>query len=156
MNEKVAKKIGEAYAFSQVLIELYRKTSSVFNELLESHTATLTHTASEQITQLNIVAEAGGMGDVVREKATRTGEKITEMGEFYVGDDWSDSAEVLEWLSFFLGAAVIHWQLIAGAAQELSDDSFERTARDGAAYYAALLDVARVKAEAIGHARAQG
>ena len=127
----------------------------VLEALLGEHASGITEITAKQQTDLQELAETAGMGDMMLEKAARTQKKITEMGESYVGDDWDDSAEVLEWLSFFLGAAVIHWQLITGSAKELGDERFIRVAGDGAEYYFTLLNTARSKAEDIGRARAQ-
>jgi hypothetical protein len=155
MNEKVAKKIGEAYAFARVLGQLSEGEPVLFKDLFSQDALNIKSATDMQIVDLDVVARVGGVVEIVHGKAGRTSKKITEMGEFYVGNDWDDSAEVLEWLSFFLGAAVIHWQLIGGCAKGLSDKDFEGVASRGTQYYAGLLELARVKAESIGFSRAQ-
>ena len=155
MNENVIKKIGEAHAFAQGLENLKMGLPEVLEALLGEHAGGVIDAATKQQIDLSEVAEAGGMSDMMIEKAGRTLKKITEMGEKYVGDDWDDPAEVLEWLSFFLGAAVIHWQLITGSAKELGDERFVQIASGGAEYYFTLFSAARTKAEAIGRTRAQ-
>lgn len=156
MNERTAQKIGEAYAFAQVLSALNEQTPSVMSELLGEYATDIEANATRQVAELDAVAEGADMGDVVRDKAANTASKITEMGETYIGSTEDDPAEMLEWLSFFLGAAVIHWQLIAGSANELGNESFEATAKQGAEYYHELLHVVRTKAEEIGRMRARG
>jgi hypothetical protein len=155
MNEKVAKKIGEAYAFAEVFGELALKFPVLMKELFLQDSANIRSATDLQKGDLDKIISASGMADVVKAKVEKTSKKITEMGEFYVGDAWDDPAEVLEWMSFFLGAAVIHWQLIVGCGKGLPDNNLGETASKGASYYAGLLEVAREKAESIGLARAQ-
>jgi len=156
MNEKISKKVGEAHAFSVVFAGIFNKTPGVVKELLGEHSDSVIETTSQQISELGSIIDEEGVTEIVTTKSEKTSNKISEMGEFYVGDDWDDSAEVLEWLSFFLGAAVIHWQLVVGAAKEMDNPEFERITEEGADYYATLLNVARRKAEDIGKERAQG
>ncbi len=156
MTEKTAKKIGEAYAFAQVLSETYNSNTEVMNELLGEHAETLLDITRVQTEELSDIAEEGNMVEVVLPKAERTGAKITKMGEMYVGDDWDDVAEVLEWMSFFVGGAIVHWQLIAGSAHEMKHDHFANIAGVGTEYYASLMKQLRDYALAVGKARAQG
>ena len=153
MNEKIAKKIGEAYAFSIVLKELKVKTSDVFIELFGDDSKNVLEVSSMQIKSLEELSKEFSMKDTVITKAEKTSKKITEMGEFYVGNDWDDSAEVLEWMSFFLGAAIVHWQLILGAAKKMNNKEFELICNDGVDYYSQLLNKAKLKAEEIGAER---
>ncbi|PIT92488.1 MAG: hypothetical protein COU08_02150 [Candidatus Harrisonbacteria bacterium CG10_big_fil_rev_8_21_14_0_10_42_17] len=153
MNEKTAKKIGEAYAFAQVCDELYQKTPGVLEDLLDTHARDISEKTREQRKKLETVSEE--VKEIVLAKAEKTSKKITTMGNLYVGDDWDDPAEVLEWLSFFLGGAIIHWQLIKGSASERENREFETIANEGVQYYTTLFETTRNKAEAIGHARAK-
>jgi len=154
MNEKIAKKIGEAYAFSVVLKEIKEKTPGVFTELFDTESEKISDVSINQISSLEKLSEEFSMKDVVIIKAEKTSKKISEMGDFYVGDDWDDSAEVLEWMSFFLGAAIVHWQLILGAAKKIENTEFVSISKDGVDYYSQLLDKAKIKAEEIGAERA--
>ena len=94
------------------------------------------------------------MDEVVLPKSERTAEKITKMGDMYVGDDWDDAAEVLEWMSFFVGGAIVHWQLITGAAKEMDHEHFENTAGVGTEYYETLMKQLKASATQIGKERA--
>ncbi|MEM9336345.1 MAG: hypothetical protein AAGA35_00620 [Patescibacteria group bacterium] len=153
MNEKIAKKVGEAHAFAAVLNKTFTDHSAVMGELFGTHAEGITNTAIEQQKGLEAVATAAGMDEVVTTKSGKTGEKITKMGEMYVGDDWDDVAEVLEWMSFFIGGAVIHWQLIVGAAKEMDNSDFQTTAEAGAEYYHTLLHQLKDYAEQVGKDR---
>ncbi|MFW5887163.1 MAG: hypothetical protein ACOCUH_00010 [Bacteriovoracia bacterium] len=155
MNEKVAKKIGEAYAFANVLQKLQDDNKEVIKDLLGEYSDSIKENTETQISELTNISEKGDQKETVITKAEKTSNKITEMGNFYVGDDWDDSAEVLEWLSFFLGAAIVHWQLILGSAKAMGDESFAQVAESGAAYYFELLQQSRIKAEEIGAERSR-
>jgi hypothetical protein len=155
MNEKVSKKIGEAYAFSIVLKNINEKTPSVLKELLGDLADNIDSVSSDQIAKLEEVINEAETTEIVKTKVEKTTKKITEMGDFYVGDDWDDSAEVLEWLSFFLGAAIIHWQLILGAGNELSNDKLISVSESGVKYFEELLSVSKDVATKIGEERAR-
>ncbi len=154
MNEKIAKKVGEAYAFSYVLKDLYHKTPDTLDELLGTHTKSLVSTTEDQMKDLGEVSSSFSMKEIVLAKAERTKLKILHMGDFYVGDEWDDEAEVLEWLSFFLGGALIHWQLVYGAAKETGDKDFIKVTKSGVDYFSSLLEKSKESAEAIGVLRA--
>ncbi len=156
MNEKVAKKVGEAYAFSQILNNLYSDYPAVVEELLEDKSTDIENKTSGHISGLERVAQELEMHEVVVTKAEKTVSKITGMGETYVGDEWDNPVEVLEWMSFFLGAAIIHWNLILGSAQEMGHDDFASVAGDGLSYFQELFQALTDKSEEVGKARAQG
>lgn len=52
-------------------------------------------------------------------KQEKTITKLVAMMELYIGDDWDDPVEVLEWLSFYCGAASAHAALAASAVDAL-------------------------------------
>lgn len=156
MTEKTAKKIGEAYAFAKVLSDTFESNTEVMSELLGDHAESILEITRVQQEELTDIAEEGGMSDIVLPKADKTGTKITNMGEMYVGDDWDDVAEVLEWMSFFIGGAIVHWQLITGSAEEMENDHFGNVAGVGTEYYGILMNQLREYAVVVGKARAQG
>lgn len=155
MTEKTAKKIGEAYAFATVLSDTFASNTEVMSELFGDHAESILERTKIQQEELKDIAEESTMAEIVLPKAERTGTKITKMGEMYVGDDWDDVAEVLEWMSFFVGGAIVHWQLIAGAAEEMDNEHFGNVAGVGTEYYATLMNQLRSYATVVGKTRAQ-
>jgi hypothetical protein len=153
MNEKITKKIGEAAAFTQVLTATSQAHSPVFEELLGDLAAGVDIATSKQQTELTALCDAAGTSEVLRPKVDKTADKITRMGEMYVGDDWDDAAEVLEWLSFFVGGAIVHWELIAGAGEAMQHEELTLCATEGVVYYEQLLAQLKVAASTIGAAR---
>jgi len=155
MNEKITKKIGEAHAFADVLQATFESNQAVMEILLGDLSAGVVATAASQSAALQAICTAAGTTDVLVPKVAKTSEKITEMGEMYVGDDWDDAAEVLEWMSFFAGGAIVHWELIAGAGQAMEHAELTEAATAGAAYYESLMQQLKVAAVQVGIDRAQ-
>lgn len=154
MTEKIAKKVGEAHAFAAVLEKTFNENTEVMNTLLGEHAQTVTAKTEKQRTDLETVADAAQMKEVVTTKSAKTSDKITGMGETYVGDDWDDVAEVLEWMSFFVGGAIVHWQLIAGAADKMEEEAFKTITEAGTEYYTNLMEQLKQYAITVGHDRA--
>lgn len=154
MNEKVAKKVGEAYAFARVLSDTFTSNQSVMSEIFGNQAEYILEVTEIQRNELQKIAEGHSMDEAVLTKAEKTGAKITSMGEMYVGDDWDDAAEVLEWMSFFVGGAIVHWQLIAGSAQTMDDEHFVNVAGVGVEYYTGLMNKLKSYAITIGEKRA--
>lgn len=154
MNEKTAKKIGEAHAFAQTLLNTHTKVPTVMQELLGEHAAKIESVAEAQKNDLDAVLKNTEHMETVHTKSEKTVTKIATMADTYVGDEWDNPVEVLEWMSFFLGAALIHWQLIHGSAEELGMDDLIEVTKKGVAFYEELLAEIRKTASKIGHERA--
>ena len=153
MNEKITKKIGETYAFAQVLETTFTANEAVMTELLGTTASTVVSTASEQRAALHAICDAAETTDILLPKVEKTVVKISQMGEMYVGDDWADAAEVLEWMSFFVGGAIVHWQLIAGAGAAMDDEMLTDAATTGVVYYENLMDQLKQAATQVGKER---
>ncbi|MFT5360108.1 MAG: hypothetical protein ACI88L_000590 [Candidatus Paceibacteria bacterium] len=156
MNKKVAKKIGEAYAFAQVLQDTYQSNESVMKDLFGLHAEGINKTVEAQIAALHAVSEETEMTEVVVPKAERTGGKISKMADMYVGDEWDNPVEVLEWMSFFVGGAIVHWQLIAGSGEAMGHEGLHELASNGVQYYSDLMEQLRKYAVEVGKDRALG
>jgi len=155
MTQKTAKKIGEAHAFAHVLADTFTNNAAVMTKIFGEHAENIVATASQQKADLEKIATETDMADIVVPKSEKTGNKIMGMGDTYVGDDWDDAAEVLEWMSFFVGGAIVHWQLITGSAQQMDHSEFKDVAQKGTDYYAGLMKQLREFALTIGKERAQ-
>jgi len=153
MNEKITKKVGEASAFAQVLEATYQANEKVMKELLGAKAGAVVKAAASQKTALQSLCDEAGTVSILKPKAEKTAEKITRMGEMYVGNDWDDATEVLEWMSFFVGGAIVHWQLIAGAGEAMGHTALQRVADAGVVYYKELLDQLNMTATSIGAER---
>ena len=154
MNEKITKKVGEAHAFAQVLETTYQANEAVMKELLAGKAGAVAKTAGSQKTALQAICDEAGTTSTLMPKSEKTTEKISKMGEMYVGDQWDDSAEVLEWMSFFVGGAIVHWQLVVGAGEAMGHTSLTRVATAGVVYYEELMEQLKAAATKVGTDRA--
>ena len=148
MNEFVAKKLGEVLAFSRIGIECAERSGSYFTEAIGEHGA---HFSETLATIATVVEQIGN--DITRSKAEATVLKLRGMMEAYIGDEWQNPTEILEWLSFFAGAAGAHWSLVKGAADTLHDDKLQDVADDAIKGYEKLLVVVNEQLYAVGQQR---
>lgn len=119
MNDFGARKLGEVLAFSRAGTEIMDKGKEALKDIFDLES--LKTDFSEQGKRITEVAERYQVLAKTEAKAEMTHEKLLNIAQMYIGDDWDDTAEVLEWLGFFQGAALIHWNLVSGTAGALED-----------------------------------
>lgn len=120
MNEFTAKKLGEVMAFTQVGLETFDKSKGVLQSIMgEDKVATSTKTLLSQKDIINTLADRAGTLATVLDKFERVVEKLHKIRDLYEGDQWQDPIELMEWLGFFEGGAVVHASLLTGAAEEI-------------------------------------
>lgn len=140
MNEFTAKKLGEVLAFAVVGQEIFEKGKDALAQVLtQEGVAEASKKAGEHAQTIKNLAEAGGTSDITIPKSQKTGDKLRAMLDLYVGDEWDNPAELLEWLGFFEGAAVVHWKLVEGASSALKDAKLEELASTGVKFHQDLL-----------------
>lgn len=141
-NEFTAKKIGEVLAFCRVGIETIDHGKGALEQAFggEAHVSRIRAGLSDHAAQLASVGKDQETASITFEKADRTGSKLKEMRDTYIGDEWDNPAELLEWLGFFEGAAIIHWALVLGVAEKQKDPSLKEIARAGIGFHRDLLN----------------
>jgi hypothetical protein len=155
MNEFTAKKLGEILAFSEVGAETFKMGQTALAEQLGTETAVdyigkcVVH--GEAIKK---IAEDNGMLDTVLTKLEGTGKKLRAMRDLYVGDQWDNAVELMEWSGFFEGAAVVHFALVKGAAEAIVDERLMLLAEEGMNMHYEMLDRAESELNSVGQARA--
>lgn len=154
MNEFVGKKLGEVLAFSNIGIEMLERGEGALSDTLPGYKGAR-EAFSKQADDIKQVADSGDVGEVTAEKAEATGDKLRGMMETYIGDEWDNSAELLEWMGFFEGAAVVHWKLVEGAANSLGDGNLRRLSQEGAKLHRDLLGQAEEAIAGVGSRRAK-
>ncbi len=77
--------------------------------------------------------------DEVEASADETDEKVRDMRDEYIGGEWEEADEVLEWTGFYTGAALVHWHLIQGAAEAMDHMSLRELATDAIDFYNGLF-----------------
>ncbi len=152
MNEFTAKKLGEVLAFCQVGAETMEKGKQAFaSALSDQDIDALVTTLSEQAQKIESLTENK---DVTMTKAEATGKKLRAMRDLYVGDEWDNPAELMEWSGFFEGAAVVHWDLVIGASEVLNNEELKDLAMTGRAFHHDLFHAASGALKVIGRTKA--
>lgn len=130
MNEFTQKKLGEVIAFSRIGCELVDRSGEAFTEALQERGTNFVSDLKNLEQSVMTYAT-----DVTHAKAEKTTEKLRTMMEQYVGDEWDNPVEILEWLSFFTGSASAHWALVVGAAEGANNEDLMNTAEKGGEVY---------------------
>lgn len=152
MNEFVAKKLGEVLAFCQVGAETLEKGKAAFEEALpDQEIDELISSLNDQAKEIESLT---GDKEVTMTKAEGTGKKLRAMRDLYVGDEWHNPAELMEWSGFFEGAALVHWDLVVGAADALDTQELKDLAINGRTLHDELLQLASQSLRTIGHTKA--
>ena len=117
MNEKLARKLGELLAFSEVGHNLFEKNRQSLIMVWDTDEVSLmTEERLGFAEQIKIFADKEKVTDSTLAKAAKTKEKLEKMQDLYLAGD-TDPIEIMEWLSFFEGAAAAHANLVLGLAQ---------------------------------------
>lgn len=154
MNEFVAKKLGEVLAFSNIGVELFERGEAALKEAFSDYD-NIKEAFNKQGEEIGVAVEEAGVSDTTLTKATATSNKLRGMMETYIGDEWDNLAELLEWMGFFEGAAVIHWKLVEGAAEALDDEDLLNLAKTGVIVHHDLFHTAQNLIKQVGGDRAK-
>lgn len=113
MDNTLAKKIGEVLAFERGLAELFDKGRVGLKSFWDDvGVDTVIKQASVRATNIENWSSGAGVAEVVMAKAEGTGNKLIAMRDMYLQDHWDDGVEILEWLGFLEGAAIVHCSLV--------------------------------------------
>lgn len=121
MNEFIVKKMAEVQAFINLRSVILDKAYGL-SDMAPRTAAAL----AEKNPEIGSLIESASLKEVFRSKVQKTDDKLTEMMNLYIGDEWDNPVEVLEWLSFYSGAAAAHAALVAGTLNELGKTDDER------------------------------
>jgi hypothetical protein len=155
MNDFTGKKLGEVLAFAQVGSETFQRGRvALVKTLGEDEYQALSAKFDSLAEKIASIARQAGVGEAVSKKAGATGDKLGTMRDTYIQEAWDDPAELLEWLGFFVGAAIVHWSLVKGAAETLGDQELLSFAQDGLKTYQDLFLRVVALIENVGRERA--
>lgn len=110
------KKLGEVVAFLRLGTEVSERGGAAFVTAFGTENASQ---FKEDMRRLEVGIVESYMSDAVHTKAELTVQKLRTMMEQYVGDAWKNPVELLEWLSFYGGAAVAHTALVVSVLDEV-------------------------------------
>ncbi len=140
MNEFSARKLGEVLAFCNAGVEIFEKGQEPLKGLLNEEYQQTIDTLKEQALKIESIAKDAKVWEVTSKKAEGTKSKLLSMSELYIGDQWDNPAELMEWFGFFEGAAIMHWELVEGSGQGLRDESLETLASRNIELHTNLLN----------------
>lgn len=151
MNEFTAKKLGEVLAFARVGTDtIERGRAALVAVVGEERILDMAEKNRMHSEGVMRIATDAGMIDTTLAKAEKTETKLKQMRDLYVGDQWDNATELLEWSGFFEGAAIVHWNIVKGAAQALNDESFLILCEEGINWHYELLELAEGELESKG------
>jgi hypothetical protein len=118
MQEAAVKKCAEVAAFIALADEIIKRAGQAF----AGH-APVCH---QKLTDISAVSFADTIPNEHRPlfdaKTNKTVTKLTTMMELYIGDEWDNPIEVLEWCSFYAGAGAAHCAISAHLVKDGSED----------------------------------
>lgn len=156
MNEFTGKKLGEVLAFCQVGEETFKMGVEALTEKLGAEFVTdYIERSNMYFESVKKFAEAGGVLEVTMTKLEATGAKLRSMRDMYVGDQWGNATELLEWSGFFEGAAIVHFALVRGVAMELDNSELLNCVNEAISFHYEVLEKAESELESVGQDRAK-
>ncbi len=141
MNEFTAKKLGEVLAFATVGLETFEIGQEALASVLgESDLSRFTADFDRHREILEQIAEKEEVSEIVQKKQEATETKLKAMRDLYIGEQWDNPTEILEWSGFFEGAAIVHWCLVDGAGQGTENVELMDLAEDATIVHKDLLE----------------
>ena len=148
MNEFTAKKVGEVMAFSAVGAELMQRCAQPLGQIWgDEQVQEFTKKLQSQLSDLSSISN-----DVSAAKLEKTGSKLRDMAQAYIGDEWDNPVEICEWLGFFEGAAIVHCELVRAA---LADQTGAAFVDDAIALHVQLFERVKDSLRQVGQQRAR-
>lgn len=117
MQDYATKKLAEVEAFCKISGEILERAGTDFDEKYGSLAAILDELAAQTVIDAVTIEQH----EVFDAKLQKTEAKLADMMDLYIGDEWDNPVEVLEWCSFFTGAASAHCALASGLEEDLQD-----------------------------------
>jgi hypothetical protein len=142
LNEFAAKKLGEVLAFNRLGTETLEKGRDALLPVLSPEKVADMEEKNRLHAQgIEQIATDAGVIDITRAKTEKTLEKLRKMRDLYIGDQWHNATEILEWSGFFEGATIVHWALIRGVAEGTNNEELLTFAEEGIAWHYELLEM---------------
>jgi hypothetical protein len=101
------------------------------------------------------VATDAGVIDITLAKADKTAAKLMQMRDLYVGDQWDNATELMEWSGFAEGASIVHWALVRGCAEGLNDENLLTLAEEAVNWHYELIEMSESELGTTGQNKSQ-
>lgn len=132
--------MGEVLAFARIGTDTMEKGEDGFSKLLsEGDIEDLKRAFNDLEHRIMAVAEADNALEEIEADSHAPEEKVLVMRDTYIGENWDDESDLLEWMGFYVGASLVHWHLIYGAAEALGFEELLAVARDAVDFYRTLF-----------------
>ena len=155
INEFMAKKLGEVLAFTRVGSDTVTKgRAALVEQLGEEKVLEMLEKNTRHAKEIEHLASTANVSGITLSKAEKTGQKLVAMRELYVGDQWDNAVELLEWSGFFQGAAIVHFALVRGCAEGINEDDIIAFAQECVDWHTELLELAQSELATVGSDRA--
>lgn len=141
MNEFTGKKLGEVLAFCTAGLVLLEKGETALRTVFENEFDDIRLNLENQAQKIHDTALRLQCEAVTIPKSEGTREKLLSMAQMYVGTEWDNPAELMEWLGFFEGAAIIHWKLVQGSGEGLQDEELKVLAMENIQFHENILSL---------------
>ncbi len=76
------------------------------------------------------------------------------MRDLYVGDEWDNATELLEWSGFFEGAFIVHLALVRGSGESLDHENLITLTNEAIAYHYEVLEMVESELALVGQDKA--
>lgn len=120
MSPFVLTKIGEVRAFARIGKDICVKAEAgLLGMLDEIEVSDLRDAFNELEADTRDLGLEKEDESEVQRSCDESEKKITVMRDMYIGGKWDAEDEVLEWMGFYTGGAIVHWHLLHGAAEAL-------------------------------------
>jgi hypothetical protein len=142
MNEFVAKKLGEVLAFNRIGTETLEKGRDVLVEALgEDKILDMEEKNRIHAEGVMKIGTDEGVIDMILENSEAVEKELRGMRDLYIGTNWNNATEILEWGGFFEGASIVHWAVIRGAAEGLNEEELLTFAEEGINWHYEVLEM---------------
>jgi len=142
IHEFGAKKMGEVLAFNELGIDTIDRGIDALTEAFgEEKISDMKERFRMHIDTIVAIATEADVIDTTHAKAEKTLTKLKAMRDLYVGDQWHNAVELSEWSGFFEGAAIVHYAVIRGVAQEINNEQLLMLAEEAINWHYSLLEL---------------
>lgn len=156
MNEFTAKKLGEVLAFCRLGTDtLERGRSALVEALGEERVVDIEEKNKLHGEAVVQIATDASVIDTTLAKTDKTLAKLTQMRDLYIGDQWDNATEILEWSGFYEGAFIVHWNVVKGCGQAINHESLLLLCEEGINWHYELLELCESELEQVGADKAQ-
>ena len=132
IEQKIALKVGEVKAFTDISLDFLRKTGRVLSDVYgKDFIDNLQKDFKKLSIEISTLQKGTQYTTEIQEKSKKTIAKITKMQDMYIKDEWDNPTELTEWLGFFAGSAVVHWGLVLGRANKSKNAKLALICRSG-------------------------